>query len=53
LCGVEFNDALIPGKMNGRTTREAEEEAYTVSCAERDGHTIAARSHCWFKPAIL
>jgi hypothetical protein len=52
LCGVEFNDAIIPGKEKGRSTREAEEEAYQYSCAERDGHTKSARPHCWFKGSV-
>lgn len=49
LCTVDFNETIIPGKNNGRSTREAEVEAYTYSCATRDGYTQSVRPRCWFK----
>jgi hypothetical protein len=51
LCTVQFNDALIPGK--GMSGEQGEIEANTVSCAEKAGFTVSARSHCWFKAKVL
>lgn len=53
LCGVNFNNEIIPGKkFNNRTSIDAENEASATSCMTAAGHNEGVRPRCWFKPGI-
>ena len=53
ICGVSFDDAIIPGGkagLFGRNGQAAEAEAYKFSCSAKNEISEAARPRCWFKP---
>ena len=54
LCDVEFDDYVIPGKVEGHSNRsiQAEQHSEAYSCHASNGNAFGSRPSCWFKPRL-
>ncbi len=54
LCGVEFDETVIPARRHpkGQTSIEAEQTASTSSCMASTGWNVGNRPRCWYAPRM-